>query len=40
MLIEVCNKVTPPCYGGAAAGPGKSIAPADKRTRISNRDNV
>jgi hypothetical protein len=25
MLIEVCNKVTPPCYGGAVAGPGNLL---------------
>lgn len=40
MLLEVCNKVTPHCYGGAICGPGNPIAPAGGRSRHSNRDNV
>ena len=40
MLLEVCNKVTPRCYGGAIRGPGNPIAPADGRARLSNRVNA
>ncbi len=40
MLIAVCNKVTPHSFGGVAIGPGKFIAPAGGRSRLSNRDNA
>ncbi len=40
MLIEVCPKVSLHCYGGAIPGPGKPIAPAGGRSRLSDRGNV
>ena len=40
MLIEVCTKVNPHCYGGAIPGPGNPIAPAAGRSRLSDRGNV
>ena len=40
MLMEVCNKPTPNCYGGAIGGPGNPIAPAGGRSRLANREDA
>jgi hypothetical protein len=40
MLMPVCHKPMPRAFGGAAAGRGKPIAPANGRYRLSRSVNA